>query len=218
MSDSSTLSIAACSGSFSSFYVYTAAQVSMTGFAGTVAGMKVDGRSDIGPMGSCDGSPATYCSSWTTNNQGTAIIWPNGCSQNSATCDGEPGSCCATSGSAELCLSSWTQFDSTAPAGCRSLGLGAMFAVDAVTEADATFTCRDRYRGPLCDIVPKTCRNWYDTQEGKDTLRVQYSPNGNNAGYGNCDGTTSCSSYCNPDSFSYPARNNARCVNADTSC
>eukprot|EP01046_Picozoa_sp_COSAG06_P034263 COSAG06_NODE_3576_length_5164_cov_2.017173_2_plen_580_part_00 len=226
--DGSDVTMTACSGTVSHFHASTS-HVGMIGFVGTVSDMKVDGRQDTGPMGSCDGSIATYCSQFAsgyTGNGASAYSFPAGCSTTSPTCDGPQGSCCSSSGSAALCLSSWSTFSpgNDGTDGCRNLPLGATFTEDNTTATNTAYSCGSRYRGSRCDIVPKTCRSQYSVRNagngGRTILGVQSTNDcgGSGSNYQGCDATRSCSCYCNPTSHTFVARNRAECVNSDVSC
>ncbi len=157
--------------------VTTGSHVNLCNCSGSFSNVKVDGRADSGYMGSCDGtttvpgaSPGMVCASydditppfWRYSRAATegclASSSPaNCCTQWVRSCDGPHGSCCSTSGNVQLCRGAGQT------ARCDSIALGSSLNLDIATSTNATFSCTDRYRGDVCDIVPKTCRSYYDS-------------------------------------------------------
>ena len=175
----SMMSVIDGTGSVSACYVTTQSHVELIRCSGSFSSMMVNGRSDTGPMGSCDGSVDTYCSSFTTRggsgqtgtrtptNWPAAYMFPNNFVTNSPTCGGEVGSCCRTTGTAELCLPSWSQFGTTASSNseCRNLASASRDA------ADSAFCC--------CTAVKYCCCSWVAYGTRAESLKFSLSPAAN---------------------------------------
>ena len=147
VTSSSRLSMVGFSGTFSSMHVDLNSHISMANSSGRISGLMVNGRKDVGALGGCEGSGV--CSRYNVNTCGDASC----ATQTDAIS-------CTSSGSSEVCDSG----------GCHNIALGSTISLDSNTSAATTTSCVSRYRGPLCDIVPTTCRSYYNTQDGMRRL------------------------------------------------
>eukprot|EP01043_Picozoa_sp_COSAG02_P007571 COSAG02_NODE_229_length_28128_cov_18.529131_10_plen_1094_part_00 len=199
---STNLSMTGCHANTRTFNVSGLAHVDMVKCDGELSGMTVDGRHDIGPMGSCDGSVRTYCSWFTRdyNCHQTMPAFPHGCERNSSTCNGSPGSCCADSGTFLRCIG----------ANCQNAVLGATVTGDDFTVAATKRSCSQRYRGPYCDIAPKQCRSQIkmDVHDGICTGHGMFG----------CDCVESSGFGTDCTTRRLGLINDARCLDADVSC
>lgn len=219
--DDTSFAVAGAQWAVSSMEVSSEASVQITDGRGTISSMRVNGRTDTGPMGSCDGTNAEasgYCVSYNTavnDDTPPCRTWDSACID-------DVGSCCTSTGSIVLCEQNRLE-------SCRNLALGATVAMDDTTAAGVVVSCASRYRGPVCDIVPHTCRSYYgsyDYTPGRvhgqsGDINIPALNQGSCNGCGNvangCDGRgANHRSHGGIDSFTN--YNNAQCIHGDYSC